>query len=1211
MKIKVGIFFGGGSRERERSFQAGRTIYFYLNQILFEPVPIFVTTNGRFVLLDWAHLNQNAIRDFFPPQESLLASPNDFRVYVESLGSLTPADEDRLLRRIGQPIAVDDLPQLINLAYLALPVEDGSIVNLLASKRIPYTGSNDALSELTADQSSFLNFLREKGFNSPRNLMISKQDWVQADPSQFVRLATTTVGSPLRIRSTEQSAAARQITIGEGDGIDSFQEALDAQLSRAFVSVGNWRKKSPFDRNDYVRLTGNARDGLGFPITVTFSGQQTQIAHPEYLLQFLNEKTAITTEDTATFLLEGSLAGKKVAIEESLDGDAFHCLVLRNEDGSVIALPPLAVEDPVLGNELEEEGLAEFTATEASVIAEICEKTFAAIGAQSYALIGGYLTADQKVYISNCYLHPEPFWLETLFRQAGSIGLQPSQLLTYFIRVSLWERTQENANELSYKALLNYLDDLISNVHAEEDKKTTVAVLFGGYGLERNLSLVTGRTVSGILAGSTEYHVLPILLTCGKTTDYEFFQVPYFWLFEKTIDQIVEKLSLVEKPLSLANLQTRTAAIALKYNTSGAITSPLPRTLEDLARITDQVFLALHGRPGEDGELAQALVAHKIPFNGPTAAIAKLTINKYQTAQVLKRNGVPIPDQLLIQRKDYEKNPQDWYQKIEARFSYPLVVKPNDHEGGFGVRMVQDRSELVAYLQLIFRSSDSEVAAFRRTLRLKGKEEFPQRDEVLCEAIVNLHVSRNFLEVCAPVFINDSEEGVFELELFPLGTVTLGKNQLGLPVKLSANPQEHQNLMLQVKSDLEKVARILNLHGLCTIDAFLQIFDDGSVETTVIEVNTLPVLSFRGSIFQQAALQGYQPLQMIDKLLTYSREYVNVNAAVTTPENYSDELQPLPLPSLPNAAVFTPTPVDLPQASPMESTNSRLTDLPITGVNAAFRDWLQATFGFFISAIFLRNLVAMVVFLFLLSLLGTTALKWYTHHGESVQVQDYRGVSFSEARRKARSGSFRVVVIDSSEYQPGKPPFLVLDQNPKPLSRVKESRNIYLTITASHPNQVPLPDLVGSDEFEQYKRKLDRLGIYAKIKERKFDKQYEDNTILYLYYNGKKLTPEDLQKGVNVPKGTTLQFAVSVRNTGAMPIPNLVCLTFEEAEFLLRSSQLVIGSVEGGNAGSFNGLFVWKQEPAFHPDSLIQAGRQVNLYLINKKPDECDNDDEQ
>jgi D-alanine-D-alanine ligase-like ATP-grasp enzyme len=46
MKIKIGIIFGGSSREREISFAGGRTVYDNLNKSLFEAVPIFVVKLG-------------------------------------------------------------------------------------------------------------------------------------------------------------------------------------------------------------------------------------------------------------------------------------------------------------------------------------------------------------------------------------------------------------------------------------------------------------------------------------------------------------------------------------------------------------------------------------------------------------------------------------------------------------------------------------------------------------------------------------------------------------------------------------------------------------------------------------------------------------------------------------------------------------------------------------------------------------------------------------------------------------------------------------------------------------------------------------------------------------------------------------------------------------------------------------------------------------
>ena len=45
-KLKVGVVFGGSSREREVSFAGGRTVYDNLNKSLFEPIPIFVDSFG-------------------------------------------------------------------------------------------------------------------------------------------------------------------------------------------------------------------------------------------------------------------------------------------------------------------------------------------------------------------------------------------------------------------------------------------------------------------------------------------------------------------------------------------------------------------------------------------------------------------------------------------------------------------------------------------------------------------------------------------------------------------------------------------------------------------------------------------------------------------------------------------------------------------------------------------------------------------------------------------------------------------------------------------------------------------------------------------------------------------------------------------------------------------------------------------------------------
>ena len=118
--MKIGILFGGFSKEREISFAGGRTVYDNLNKSLFEAVPVFVDSFGNFVLLDWELVYKGSIRDFYPPVEKLPASQNGFQVYAESLGDLSSEKQEELIRTIGKIIPPSELSSLIDFAFLCL-----------------------------------------------------------------------------------------------------------------------------------------------------------------------------------------------------------------------------------------------------------------------------------------------------------------------------------------------------------------------------------------------------------------------------------------------------------------------------------------------------------------------------------------------------------------------------------------------------------------------------------------------------------------------------------------------------------------------------------------------------------------------------------------------------------------------------------------------------------------------------------------------------------------------------------------------------------------------------------------------------------------------------------------------------------------------------------------------------------------------------------
>jgi D-alanine-D-alanine ligase len=101
---------------------------------------------------------------------------------------------------------------------------------------------------------------------------------------------------------------------------------------------------------------------------------------------------------------------------------------------------------------------------------------------------------------------------------------------------------------------------------------------------------------------------------------------------------------------------------------------PAQRSLTELATEKfDRVFIALHGRYGEDGTMQGALEQLGIPYTGPGVLASAIAMDKAMTKRVWLHNGLPTPDFVML---DVDS---DW-NAIAKRLGLPLIVKPA-HEG--------------------------------------------------------------------------------------------------------------------------------------------------------------------------------------------------------------------------------------------------------------------------------------------------------------------------------------------------------------------------------------------------------------------------------------------------------------------------------------------------------------------------------------------------
>jgi D-alanine-D-alanine ligase len=111
---------------------------------------------------------------------------------------------------------------------------------------------------------------------------------------------------------------------------------------------------------------------------------------------------------------------------------------------------------------------------------------------------------------------------------------------------------------------------------------------------------------------------------------------------------------------------------------------PRERALFDLKREGfERVFVALHGRFGEDGTVQGALEVLGIPYTGSGVMASALAMDKWRTKLVWLASGIPTPRYRMVDEKT------DWA-RVVADLGLPLIVKPVREGSTIGITKVRD-----------------------------------------------------------------------------------------------------------------------------------------------------------------------------------------------------------------------------------------------------------------------------------------------------------------------------------------------------------------------------------------------------------------------------------------------------------------------------------------------------------------------------------------
>src|SRR6185312_9309992 len=228
MKLRIGIIFGGFSREREVSFAGGRTVYDNLDKSLFDAVPIFVDSFGNFVLLEWKYIYKGSIRDFYPPVNYLPKTANNFQVYAESIEDKAGNIRLEMLSKIGTPLKSEELKKHIDFAFLCLHGaggEDGSIQGLLEYLKIPYSGSGILSSALGMDKALQRQWMKSYGFATPNYISLKRNDISDKSFKKIYAEVKKKIGIPCVVKPSHQGSSIGATVLAKSD-YASFEKAV-------------------------------------------------------------------------------------------------------------------------------------------------------------------------------------------------------------------------------------------------------------------------------------------------------------------------------------------------------------------------------------------------------------------------------------------------------------------------------------------------------------------------------------------------------------------------------------------------------------------------------------------------------------------------------------------------------------------------------------------------------------------------------------------------------------------------------------------------------------------------------------------------------------------------------------------------------------------------------------------------------------------------
>lgn len=265
---------------------------------------------------------------------------------------------------------------------------------------------------------------------------------------------------------------------------------------------------------------------------------------------------------------------------------------------------------------------------------------------------------------------------------------------------------------------------------------------------------------------------------------------------------------------------------------------------DNLGRIADiapdVVFIALHGKNGEDGTVQGYLDLLGIPYTGSGVATSAICMNKILTKKLLSYEGLPTPDFIIMKKKTFDQA-AFVVRSLVQKFGLPMVVKAATQGSSIGTYIVKKEDEILPAIEAAFQY-DQDVLI----------------EKYIDGILLTVSVMGNENPCTLPIIEITSNNEFYDYE----SKYTPGMCEHLIPARIN---EDLQNKIARIS---EETYKSLACRGFARIDFMV----DRKGQPYILEINTIPGLTNMSLVPDAARAVGISYEDLIERLVKLALE---------------------------------------------------------------------------------------------------------------------------------------------------------------------------------------------------------------------------------------------------------------------------------------------------------------------------------------------------